>query len=207
VNEVHEIVRRLRQHLVRVESGSRLEESNIVPDPTIGEWPAQLRPAAVLVPLVLHGDRKNNPTVLFTRRTDHLYHHPGQISFPGGSMEKNDASAEETALREAEEEIGLAPERIEIIGRLPDCLTGTGFRVIPVVGLLHSPIELKLNSFEVAEVFEVPLAYFLDPVNHQLHTTQINGKTHRFHAMPYGDYFIWGATAAMLMTLYHLLTE
>jgi 8-oxo-dGTP pyrophosphatase MutT (NUDIX family) len=168
----------------------------------------QSRPAAVLVPLVLHAHRKDSPTVLFTRRTDHLHHHPGQISFPGGGMEEGDSSAEETAVREAEEEIGLAPERVELIGRLPDYLTGTGFRVTPVVGLLRPPITLKLDSFEVAEAFEVPLMHFLDSANHRRHSIQIkNGETCHFHAMPYGNYFIWGATAGMLMALYRLLTE
>jgi len=201
VSEAHEIVGKLRQRLARIE-----------PDAAAGDWPgaggAQPRPAAVLVPLVLHEHRKNSPTVLFTRRTDHLHHHPGQISFPGGGMEEGDSSAEETAVREAEEEIGLAPERVELIGRLPDYLTGTGFRVTPVVGLLHSPIKLKLDGFEVAEAFEVPLAHFLDPANHRQHSIRINGGEMRsFHAMPYGSYFIWGATAGMLMTLYQLLTE
>jgi len=211
VSEAHEIVGRLRQQLVRAESGSRPGLSGAMPDPAIGDWPgaggAQSRPAAVLVPLVLHENRKNSLTVLFTRRTDHLHHHPGQISFPGGGMEEGDSSAEETAVREAEEEIGLAPERIELIGRLPDYLTGTGFRVTPVVGLLRPPVKLKIDSFEVAEAFEVPLAHFLDPANHQQHDIQIYGQIRRFHAMPYGDYFIWGATAGMLMMLYRLLNE
>jgi 8-oxo-dGTP pyrophosphatase MutT (NUDIX family) len=225
VSEAHEIVDKLRQRLARIEhmlnaipvmnggaaqswpnSGSGPEESGIV----TGDWPGaggeKPRPAAVLVPLILHECRVNSPTVLFTRRTDHLHDHPGQISFPGGGMETGDASAEETAVREAEEEIGLAPERIELIGRLPDYLTGTGFRVTPVVGLLHSPIKLRIDSFEVAEAFEVPLAHFLDPANHQRHSARMkDGKTRDFHAMPYGDYFIWGATAGMLMTLYRLL--
>jgi len=210
VIEAHEIVDRLRRRLARVETGSG--EPDTAPDRFIGDWPgaggAQPRPAAVLVPLVLHEIRKDGPTVLFTRRTDHLHHHPGQISFPGGGMEEGDSSAEETAVREAQEEIGLVPERIELIGRLPDYTTGTGFRVTPVVGLLRPPIELKLDSFEVAEVFEVPLAHFLDPVNHQRHAIQLNdGKIRHFHAMPYGEYFIWGATAGMLMTLYRLLTK
>jgi len=208
VSEAREIVARLRRQLVQVEPGSGVG----APDIAIGDWPGaggtQPRPAAVLVPLVLHERRKNSPTVLFTRRTDHLHHHPGQISFPGGGMEEGDSSAEETAVREAEEEIGLAPERIELIGRLPDYLTGTGFCVTPVVGLLHPPIKLKLDSFEVAEVFEVPLAHFLDPINHQKHAIKINdGEVRHFHAMPYGEYFIWGATAGMLMTLYRLLTK
>ena len=210
VIEAHEIVGRLRGRLARIETGSG--NPGIAPTPFIGDWPgaggAQPRPAAVLVPLVLHEIRKDGPTVLFTRRTDHLYHHPGQISFPGGGMEEGDSSAEETAVREAQEEIGLVPERIEIIGRLPDYTTGTGFRVTPVVGLLRPPIELKLDSFEVAEAFEVPLAHFLDPANHQKHAIQLkDGRIRHFHAMPYGEYFIWGATAGMLMTLYRLLTK
>jgi len=204
VCEAHEIVNRLRQRLTRIGSGSPPD----APDTVIGAEGAQSRPAAVLVPLVLHEYRRESPTVLFTRRTDHLYHHPGQISFPGGCMEEGDSSLEETAVREAEEEIGIAPERIELIGRLPDYLTGTGFCVTPVVGLLHAPVRLKLDSFEVAEAFEVPLAHFLDPVNHRQHSIQIqNGEMRQFHAMPYGDYFIWGATASMLMTLYRLLVE
>jgi 8-oxo-dGTP pyrophosphatase MutT (NUDIX family) len=227
VSEAHEILGKLRQRLAQIEhmanaapamnGGARPSwpqpgSGTQAPEPIAGDWPgaggAQPRPAAVLVPLVLHEYRKNNPTVLLTRRTDHLHDHPGQISFPGGGMEADDASAEETALREAEEEIGLAPERIELIGRLPDYLIGTGFRVTPVVGLLRSPIKLKLDSFEVAEAFEVPLAHFLDPANHQRHSARMkDGKIRDFHAMPYGDYFIWGATAGMLMTLYRLLTE
>ena len=204
MSEAHEIVGRLRHKLARVEP--RPGE----PDVAIGDWPGaggtQPRPAAVLVPLVLH--ERHSPTVLFTRRTDHLYHHPGQISFPGGGMEEGDSCAEETAVREVEEEIGLAPERIELIGRLPDYLTGTGFCVTPVVGLLHPPIKLKLDGFEVAEAFEVPLAHFLDPANHRRHSVRINGgEMRQFHAMPYGNYFIWGATAGMLMMLYRLLTE
>jgi 8-oxo-dGTP pyrophosphatase MutT (NUDIX family) len=198
----NEILTRLRACLARVTPG--------VTDTTAGDWPgaggARPRQAAVLVPLVLRGE--SGPTVLLTRRTEHLHHHPGQISFPGGGMETNDATPEATALREAQEEIGLPPEGVELIGRLPDYLTGTGFHVTPVVGLLHPPLSLELDHFEVAEAFEVPLAHFLDPANHRRHTLRLKGgETRRFHAMPYGDYFIWGATAGMLMTLYRLLTE
>ena len=211
MSEALEIVGRLRRQLARIESEPGIAIGGW-PGISSGDWPgaggAQPRPAAVLVPLVLHEYRKKNLTVLFTRRTDHLHHHPGQISFPGGGMEEGDSSAEETAVREAEEEIGLSPERVELVGRLPDYLTGTGFRVTPVVGLLHPPIKLKLDGFEVAEAFEVPLAHFLDPANHRQHSIRINGgEMRQFHAMPYGDYFIWGATAGMLMMLYRLLAE
>lgn len=161
-------------------------------------------PAAVLVPLVL---RAEAPAVLLTRRTDHLHHHPGQISFPGGRVEAGDASSVATALRETYEEIGLGADRIELLGALPDYLTGTGFRVTPVVGLVHPPFELTLDAFEVAEAFEVPLSHFLDPANHQRHSMQVEGRTRHFHAMPYGDYYIWGATAGMLMSLYRALSD
>ncbi len=161
-------------------------------------------PAAVLVPLVV---REQAPSVLLTRRTDHLHHHPGQISFPGGRLEADDASPVHAALRETEEEIGLARSHVELIGALPDYLTGTGFRVTPVVGLVHPPFDLTLDAFEVAEAFEVPLAHFLDPRNHQEHSILHEGMMRRFHAMPWHGYFIWGATAGILMSLYRLLHE
>jgi 8-oxo-dGTP pyrophosphatase MutT (NUDIX family) len=197
-----EILTRLRECLARVTAGATAGAM-------VGDWPGagdgHPRQAAVLVPLVLH--EEDSPTVLLTRRTEHLHHHPGQISFPGGGMEADDATPEATALREAQEEIGLAPEGVELIGRLPDYLTGTGFHVTPIVGLLRPPLSLELDRFEVAEAFEVPLAHFLDPANHRRHTLRQGGETRHFHAMPYGDYFIWGATAGMLMTLYRLMTE
>lgn len=161
-------------------------------------------PAAVLVPLVVRADRAS---VLLTKRTDHLHHHPGQISFPGGRVEKADASSIDTALRETEEEIGLHRRHVELLGALPDYLTGTGFRVTPVVGLVTPPFELTLDAFEVAEAFEVPLAHFLDPANHQEHSIVHEGRVRRFHAMPYHDYFIWGATAGIIMSLYRLLRD
>ena len=177
--------------------------------PSGGDWPEVAfgdahMPAAVLVPLVLRDDEAS---VLLTKRTDHLHHHPGQISFPGGRVENDDVSPVATALRETEEEIGLARDRIELIGSLPDYFTGTGFRVTPVVGFVHPPFELTLDTFEVAEAFEVPLSHFLDPANHLQHSLEIEGRTRYFHAMPYGDYYIWGATAGMLMSLYKVLTE
>lgn len=175
--------------------------------PPNGDW-AELAaarrpmPAAVLVPVVVRDDA---PAVLFTKRTDHLHHHPGQISFPGGRVEAADASAVETALRETEEEIGLHRRHVELIGTLPDYLTGTGFRVTPVVGLVTPPFDLTLDAFEVAEAFEVPLSHFLDPANHEEHSIMHEGRLRRFHAMPYQGYFIWGATAGILMSLYRVL--
>lgn len=175
----------------------------------VGDW-AELAdnrvsmPAAVLVPLVVRADA---PSLLLTKRTDHLHHHPGQISFPGGRVEAQDSTPVDTALRETEEEIGLDRRHVELLGALPDYYTGTGFCVTPVVGLVHPPFELQLDAFEVAEAFEVPLGHFLDPANHQRHSLVHEGRERQFHAMPYKDYFIWGATAGILMSLYRLLRE
>lgn len=157
-----------------------------------------LTPAAVLFPIVL---RQDGPTVLLTQRTAHLRDHAGQISFPGGRVEASDQSTLHTALRETEEEIGLAREHIEPIGYLPEYRTSTGFRVTPVVALVRPPFDLKIDPFEVAEVFEVPLAFLLDPVNHQRHSIHHRGALRQYFAMPYGDYFIWGATAGMIRSL------
>lgn len=157
-----------------------------------------LTPAAVLFPIVL---RDGGQTVLLTQRTAHLRDHAGQISFPGGRVEAEDLSPSHTALRETEEEIGLSRERIEILGFLPEYRTGTGFRVTPVVALVQPPFDLLPDPFEVAEVFEVPLAFLLDPVNHQQHSLHYRGALRNYFAMPYGDYFIWGATAGMIRSL------
>ena len=153
-----------------------------------------LTPAAVLFPIVL---RDAGHTVLLTQRTAHLRDHAGQISFPGGRVEAHDATPMDTALRETEEEIGLSRERIEILGFLPEYRTGTGFRVTPVVALVTPPFDLQPDPFEVAEIFEVPLAFLLDPANHQQHSLHYRGALRHYFAMPYGDYFIWGATADM----------
>jgi 8-oxo-dGTP pyrophosphatase MutT (NUDIX family) len=145
--------------------------------------------------------------VLFTQRTTQLKAHSGQVSFPGGRAEPGDASPEFTALRESQEEIGLAPERVEILARLPDYHTRTGFRVTPIVGLLTPPLELAPDPREVAEVFEVPLAFLLDPGNHLRRTREFKGQTVGFYEMNFGERTIWGATAGMLVNLYRHLAE
>lgn len=164
----------------------------------------ECRPAAVLVPVVV---QPSGLTVLLTKRTDHLHHHPGQISFPGGRVEETDVSPVMTALRETEEEIGLDPDKVELLGELPEYLTGTGFRVTPVVGLVHPPFELALDTFEVAEAFEVPLSFLLDVANHKRHRMHYRGRMREYWAMPWKDYYIWGATAGMLVSLQRLLAE
>ena len=158
----------------------------------------ELTPAAVLFPIVL---RETSPTVLLTQRTAHLKDHAGQISFPGGRVEVEDPSPVHTALRETEEEIGLNRQHIDVLGFLPEYRTGTGFRVTPVVALVNPPFELALDPFEVAEAFEVPLGFLLDPANHKRHSLHYRGALRHFFAMPYGDYFIWGATAGMIRSL------
>jgi 8-oxo-dGTP pyrophosphatase MutT (NUDIX family) len=140
-------------------------------------------------------------------RDSNLPHHAGQISFPGGRIESHDASAAATALRETEEEIGLPRRQVEIVGRLDDYITGTGFLIAPIVGLIRPPYDLQPDPSEVAGVFEVPLAFFLDPANHRRESRVFNGVERRYYAMPYGDKYIWGATAAMLMNLYDLLRD
>jgi len=162
-----------------------------------------IRPASVLVPVV---NREGGLTVLLTRRTAHLHDHAGQISLPGGRSEGRE-SPEETALRETAEEIGLHPRHVEVLGSLTDYVTVTGYRVTPVVGLVSPPFDLQPDTFEVAEIFEVPLTIFLDPANHQRNRVVTEGVERQYYAMPYGPYYIWGATAGMLMNLYRFLTR
>ncbi len=168
-------------------------------------------PASVLVPLV---QRESGLQVLLTRRTDHLRDHAGQISFPGGRAEPSDANAAATALREAAEEVGLGEQHVSLLGELPHYTTVTGYVVTPVVALVQPPFELKLDPFEVAEAFEVPLQFLMTPAQHQRHRMEFEGQQREFLSMPWQgmgtdgvqrDYFIWGATAAMLRNLYGYL--
>jgi 8-oxo-dGTP pyrophosphatase MutT (NUDIX family) len=173
-------------------------------DDGIGREEAALTAAAVLVPIVLHAAEL---TVVFTKRTSHLKAHSGQVSFPGGRAEPHDPTPEFTALREAEEEIGLAMHRVEVLARLPDYRTRTGFRVTPVVGLVTPPLELAPDPREVEEVFEVPLAFLLDPTNHRRETRELQGRTVGYYVMQFGSRTIWGATAGMLVNLYRQLAD
>jgi 8-oxo-dGTP pyrophosphatase MutT (NUDIX family) len=162
-----------------------------------------LIPAAVLVPLV---ERPGGLTVLLTQRTDHLAHHPGQISFPGGRLEPADGGdAVVAALRETEEEIGLARKHVDVVGRLDEYITGTGFVVTPVVGVIAPPFQLAADPFEVAEVFEVPLNFVLEPANHKLNRRIVEGRHRPFWALTYEERVIWGATAGILVNLSEVL--
>ena len=162
---------------------------------------AGYRQASVLVPIVAGPDL----SLLLTRRTSHLSSHAGQISFPGGRAEAADADVVDTALRESTEEIGLAREHVEVIGYLPKYFTVSRYEVTPVVALVHPPFHLAPDPNEVAETFEVPLEFILDPANHQKRSRPWEGRTRYFYAMPNGRHFIWGATAAMLRNLYHYM--
>jgi 8-oxo-dGTP pyrophosphatase MutT (NUDIX family) len=155
-----------------------------------------LKPAAVLVLVVNH----EVPTIVFTQRTPHLTDHAGQISFPGGRVEAADANAAATALREANEETGIDPAAIEIIGELPHYTTGTGYRITPVVGWAPAPIGYQPDPSEVAEVFEVPAPFLLDPANHRQEQAMYKGRMRSYYAIPFGQRYIWGATAGMLIT-------
>ena len=172
--------------------------------PTSGALPpsADLTGAAVLVPIV---DHSTGLTVLLTQRTAHLTDHAGQISFPGGRIEPTDEHPVAAALREAEEEVGLPASHVEIVGRLDTYVTGTGFEIVPVVGLVRTPYPLRPDPFEVAEVFEVPLDFLIDPKHLQRGSREWQGTTRSFFALPYEDRYIWGATAGMLVNLAEVL--
>ena len=159
--------------------------------------------AAVLVPMVA---REGRLSLLFTQRTPHLTAHAGQISFPGGRVEAGDAGREDTALRETEEEIGLARKHVRVLGTLPEYSLPTGFRITPVVGWIEAPFDTQPDPFEVAEIFEIPLEHFLDTRRYQRHQYHFNGRHRHYLAIPYEGRYIWGATAGMLLSLARLLS-
>ncbi|CAK0772493.1 peroxisomal coenzyme A diphosphatase NUDT7 [Azospirillaceae bacterium] len=177
-------------------------DHDLNPDPEFAPTPP-LRPAAVLVPLV--DRRPNGVTIIFTKRTAHLAAHAGQISFPGGHIEPEDVDPAAAALRETEEEIGLARRHVELIGRLDTYITRTGFLVTPIVGLITPPFTLHPDPEEVAEVFEAPLSLFLTPDMPHRMSRDIMGVERSFYAFPWKQYFIWGATAGMLVNLRDVL--
>lgn len=201
---------------------SRPWQQELRNDPRLFDLVGDPRQAAVLVPLIARGDAVS---VLLTQRAAHLSDHAGQISFPGGRVESADADAVATALREAEEEIGLPRAAVQVIGALPEYLTATGYDVAPVVGLVQRAVSLTLDTSEVDEAFEVPLAFLMDPANHQRRLVTVDAIARTFYAMPYPrertrertgertgetspappSRFIWGATAAILRNLYHFL--
>ena len=168
---------------------------------------AQREPAlaAVLIGIVM----RDEPTVLLTQRTAHLSTHSGQIAFPGGKVDSTDRDVVDTALRESEEEVGLAPDRVQVLGTITDYVTGTAFIVTPVVGLIQAEHTLTPNPGEVASVFEVPLAFLMNPAYHRRHALEAEGRRREWFSMPYQDgdeqRFIWGATAGMIRNFYRFL--
>lgn len=161
-----------------------------------------LRDAAVLVPVV---DRVDGATVILTQRTDKLRSHAGQIAFPGGRIDPDDASPEAAALRETEEEIGLSRDEIEVVGRLPDYITGSGFRIAPFYGIVKPDFILTINEDEVVDAFEVPLGFLMDPANHGRGSRVWNERERFFYTMPFGERHIWGITAGIIRTIYERL--
>lgn len=184
---------------VPMDSAPRRGDHDLNPDmlPT-----RALIPAAVLVGLV---ERPEGIGVLFTKRTPHLSDHAGQISFPGGRIDATDVNAAAAALREAEEEVGLPMANVEMIGRLDTYVTRTGFEIMPCVGFVTPPELYRPDPFEVAEVFEVPLRFFRTKASRKLESRMYQGKERFFYAYPWGDYYIWGATAGMLNNLIEVL--
>ncbi len=159
----------------------------------------RLKDAAVLVPVVDYGDEAR---VIFTQRTATLRKHSGQISFPGGGIDKEDRSPEDAALRETEEEIGVSRSFVETVGRLPDYISGTGFRIKPVLSVVKPGFDLTLNPTEVDEVFEVPLSFLMNPDNHKRGSRIFQGRERFFYEMPYGERYIWGITAGIVRSIY-----
>jgi len=178
--------------------GSDFSLNGVIPTPT------SFRPAAVLVPLVR---REPGITVLLTQRTEDMPSHAGQIAFPGGRKQTEDADAKATALRETEEEVGLSRTFVQVIGAVDPYRTGTGYEITPVVGIVTPGFTIHADPREVADVFEVPLSHFLDAQNHRIDSRMYQGRERRFYAMPYGDRYIWGATAGMLKNLHFVLTN
>ncbi|MCC6440809.1 MAG: CoA pyrophosphatase [Rhodanobacteraceae bacterium] len=183
---------------------SRIWTPEIVAEPSFSD--RQLTPASVLLAITTHDE----PRVVLTQRTAHLSSHSGQIAFPGGKQDANDTDHTTTALREAHEEIGLEAGFVQVLGALPAYRTGSAFIVTPVVALLRDGYSVRRNAYEVDDIFEVPLAYLMDPANHRHHVVQIDGVTREWLSIPYLDgateRFIWGATAGMLRNFYRFLS-
>ena len=203
---VDEIVGRVRARSMRLASGLPVSQPPLGSDFSLNGLvvaPQTWRAASVLMPLV---DRKGGVTVLLTQRTDDMPSHAGQIAFPGGRRQAEDVDAVATALRETEEEVGLDRSFVDVLGMVDHYRTGTSYEITPVVGIVTPGFTLKADPREVADVFEVPLDHFLDERNHRIDSRVWQGRERRYYAMPYGERYIWGATAGMLKNLHFILT-
>ena len=194
---------------------NRALRSSAVDEPVFGDhilnpdfadftWLQTVKNAAVLIPVV---DRPGGPSVLLTQRTENLRTHSGQIAFPGGRIDPEDHTAETAAIRECEEETGIGREHVEIVGRLPDYIAGSGFRITPVLSVLRPGYAIVPNPDEVDAVFDVPLAFLMDTANHRHGSLELGGKERFFYEMPYGDRHIWGITAGIIRLMYERLYE
>jgi 8-oxo-dGTP pyrophosphatase MutT (NUDIX family) len=203
---VDEIVRRVAERSRRLASGLPVPLPPIGSDFSLnagGAMPQVWRPASVLVPLIR---RDSGITVLLTQRTEDMPSHAGQIAFPGGRRQAEDVDATATALRETEEEVGLTRDFVDVAGSLDLYRTGTGYQITPIVGIVTPGFTTRADPREVADVFEVPLDHFLDERNHRIDSRVWQGRERRYYAMPYGERYIWGATAGMLKNLHFILT-
>lgn len=189
------LIRQAADRLVR-DTGDHVLNPDLGP---YAKWTGSPRDAAVLIPVVIH---EVEPTVILTLRTSHLRSHAGQIAFPGGKVDASDAGPWQAALREANEEIGLDPDAVEKLAELAPYLTGSGYKVTPVVAGLRPGFSLTPNPDEVADVFEVPLSFLMNPANHQKQSRDWQGKPRFFYAMPYEERYIWGVTAGIIRSLY-----
>ncbi len=192
-----------RLHAAPPEAHKRSDD-DLNPEARIIPPGAKPKPAAVLVPVVM---RDTGLTLLLTQRTEHMTSHAGQVAFPGGRIDDGDTGPADAALREAEEETGLARQFVEPVGFLDTYLTSTSYRVVPVVALVREGFTIAPHEGEVAAVFEVPLAFLMDPAHHERHSREWQGKQRFYYAMPWQDRYIWGATAGMIRNLYHLMYE
>ena len=181
--------------LLKIIKRSAGESSDFDLNPALRQAGRILRPAAVLVPVI---DSASGPRVILTKRSSQLKHHPGQIAFPGGKIDPQDVSPEAAALREADEEIGLARDHVRLLGRLPNHETVTGFSITPVIGVIEGDFITRPEAGEVAEVFDVPLGHLLNPQNYQIQHRPWLGQSRSYYAVPWGPYYIWGATARIL---------
>lgn len=180
----------------RPETGDHLLNPDL---PPYSRWEGPPRDAAVLIGIL---ERGSEPSVVLTQRTGHLNSHAGQVAFPGGKIDATDKGPVDAALREADEEIGLSPGHVEPLGNLAPYLTGSGYRIIPVIGAIRSIGPFRPNPDEVEDVFEVPLAFLMDPANHQKLSREWQGKRRYFYAMPFGERYIWGVTAGIIRSFY-----
>jgi 8-oxo-dGTP pyrophosphatase MutT (NUDIX family) len=195
---------RAAAHL-RLPAGEDYGDHRFNPDHPRLKSAAPLRNAAVLIPVIDHGEDRGGATMLLTKRAETLRSHTGQVAFPGGAIDPDDPTPEFTALRETREEIGLPNNFIDVVGRMPDYISGSGYRIAPVLGVVRPGFSLHLNPDEVDAAFEVPLSFLMDPANHHRDSRMWNDLEWVFYEMPYDGRRVWGVTAGIIRTLYERL--